>query len=90
MKTPSAHRLDDRTAKHRMTWEEIQITCPDQWVVLDSLDMDPATLEIFSAVVRGRGPTRREAWHAAALRDDDTSTIAHLYTGIPRAPLPRW
>lgn len=90
MSTNAAHQLDDRNDKKRMTWEEIKLAYPDQWVVLEDLDSDPVTLELFSAVVRGRGPTRRDSWRDAALRDDETGTIAHYFTGIPRGPIRRW
>ena len=75
-------------APARLTWPEVKLAYLDQWVILTELDMDPVTLEIHTAVVRGHGGTRREAWETAAIPDDDGRTIAQLYTGRGRNPRP--
>lgn len=70
----------------RLTWPEIRRACPDQWVVLGALDSDAISLVVRSAVVRGAGPTRREA--KANARRIDGEVTHRKYTGVLRNPRP--
>ena len=72
----------------RLTWPEIVLAYPDQWVILTELDKDEMTLEIHTAVVRGHGSTRREAWETAQIPDEDGRPIAQYFTGRMRSPRP--
>ena len=88
-----ARKIDESSvsapaASARLTWPEIVLAYPDQWVILTELDMDPVTLETHSAVVRGHGGTRREAKESARIPDDDRQMLAQLYTGRVRSPRP--
>ena len=67
---------------------EIVLAYPDQWVILTELDKDEMTLEIHTAVVRGHGSTRREAWETAQIPDEDGRPIAQYFTGRMRSPRP--
>ena len=72
----------------RLTWPEVKLAYPDQWVILTELDKDDVTLEIRTAVVRGHGNTRREAKVSANIPDDDGRPIAQYFTGRMRSPRP--
>lgn len=69
-----------------MTWPEIKRTYPNQWVVLGSLESDPITLEIHSAVVRGWGADGREAQRMAEVQPGEE--VARLWTGKLGNPRP--
>ena len=75
----AVRKLDEHP--QRMTWPEIKAAYPDRWVGLGQFDQDAVTLEIHCAVVRGSGPTRREASASARLADDPHEPFARLYTG---------
>ena len=86
-----ARKIDDQLVSPpasplRLTWPEVKLAYPDQWVILTELDMDEVTLEIHTAVVRGHGGTRREAKESARIPDEDGRLIAQLYTGRRRSP----
>ena len=77
---------EERPAAIRMTWAEIKLAYPDQWVVLADLDDDPLSIDIRSAVVIGFGRTRRAADDMGGPMNGQRQ--ARLFTGRLKSPRP--
>jgi hypothetical protein len=75
------------TAAERLTWKEICVRYPDQWVVLVDLDYIDKNGEFRSAVVFGHGPGRKETLRQFDPIQAGYSGFAHYYTGAIRAPI---
>ena len=69
-----------------LTWEEICLRYPDEWVVLVEVDwLNDTDLDFRSARVAGHGKTRKEPLVQARPLQAQYSTMAHLFTGPVRA-----
>ena len=49
----------------RMTWEEVCKAYPDEWVVMNDLDMNRATTTMRSGIVIAHGPNKKEVLASA-------------------------
>ena len=77
----------DPTPSELLTWAEICARYPDQWVVLVDIEwVDEDDRDVRAARVAGHGKTRREPLIQARIAWSRPREIAHLYTGLVRAP----
>ncbi len=64
-----------------MTWDEIRRAYPDQWVLIEFHQLDPA-LEVLDGEVIGAAPTREEIYRRV-MKDGRGRNVAIRYCGDP-------
>lgn len=78
------------TISDPLTWAEICVRYPDEWVCLVEFDRcEPSSAEFRTARVVGHGKTRREPLDQSAPWRATYQTIAHFFTGEMRFPISR-
>ena len=71
-----------------LTWAEIRLRYPDQWVAIVDIEWVDDTDEFLTARVVGAGPRRVEPLVQARRFEGRFDEIGHLFTGRFRAPAP--
>jgi hypothetical protein len=70
-----------------LSWEDICLRYPDQWVALVEIDWIEDTDEFRTARVAGHGPRRADPLVQARPLRARYEEIGHFFTGAVRAPL---
>ena len=71
-----------------MTWEEICLRYPDEWVVLVEADwVNDRDFEFGTARVAGHGKTRKAPLDQARPLQARYPSMGHFFTGKIRAPV---
>ena len=82
--------VEGRTAdiSERMTWSEICLRYPEEWVVLVEIDwVNDTDFDFRSARVAGHGTTRKAPLEQARPLQARYPSMGHFFTGRVRAPI---
>jgi hypothetical protein len=81
-----AHVLSTTEPSESLSWREICVRYPDQWVALVEIDWVDDDDEVRAARVAGYGPRRADPLRQARHLHGRYEEIGHFYTGRVRAP----
>ena len=80
-----AHASSPSELSESLTWQEICVRYPDQWVALVDIDWVDED-EVRAARVAGHGPRRADPLKQARHLHARYEEIGHFFTGRIRAP----
>ena len=74
-----------------LTWKEICLRCPDEWVCLVEIEwVNDTDFNFGAARLVGHGRNRKEAWNRAESWWGQYNEIGSFFTGRVRSLVPRF
>ncbi len=86
MSKAARNRPDDPSISEPLTWQDICLRHPAQWVALVDIDWIEDTDEFRTARVAGHGPRRADPLRQARPLHGRYTEIGHFFTGRADAP----